>query len=384
MKPRIVIFSTAYYPFVGGAEVAIKEITDRLASQFDFEMITARLDAKLAKEEQIGSVLVHRIGFGSNFDKLLVPFLGALKVAEINKKREVNLFFPVMATYASGAAYIYNIFHSRKIPVVLNLQEGDSEEHLTKRHFGLIDLSWKMALKRSSYITALSNYLMNRARSLGYKGLGKVIPNAVNAQAFASNLNKRERTALRKKLGFSEDDFVLITTGRLVVKNGVADIIKALAYLPKEVKFLSVGSGPLEAELKLLVKSYKLEGRIVWLGFVPNNELPNYLAASDAFVRPSLSEGLGISFLEAMAAGLPVVATPVGGIPDFLKDGLTGLVCEVGNPVSIADCVKRLVANSNLRKELGKYGQEQIERRYSWDVVVPQIAEVFNSVMLKP
>ena len=89
MKPRIVIFSTAYYPFVGGAEVAIKEITDRLASQFDFEMITARLDAKLAKEEQIGSVLVHRIGFGSNFDKLLVPFLGALKVAEINKKREV-------------------------------------------------------------------------------------------------------------------------------------------------------------------------------------------------------------------------------------------------------------------------------------------------------
>src|SRR3989344_1764106 len=325
MKPRIVIFSTAYYPFVGGAEVAIKEITDRLASQFDFEMITARLDAKLAKEEQIGSVLVHRIGFGSNFDKLLVPFLGALKVAEINKKREVNLFFPVMATYASGAAYIYNIFHSRKIPVVLNLQEGDSEEHLTKRHFGLIDLSWKMALKRSSYITALSNYLMNRARSLGYKGLGKVIPNAVNAQAFASNLNKRERTALRKKLGFSEDDFVLITTGRLVVKNGVADIIKALAYLPKEVKFLSVGSGPLEAELKLLVKSYKLEGRIVWLGFVPNNELPNYLAASDAFVRPSLSEGLGISFLEAMAAGLPVVATPVGGIPDFLKDGITGL-----------------------------------------------------------
>src|SRR3989344_3590085 len=283
MKPRIVIFSTAYYPFVGGAEVAIKEITDRLASQFDFEMITARLDAKLAKEEQIGSVLVHRIGFGSNFDKLLVPFLGALKVAEINKKREVNLFFPVMATYASGAAYIYNIFHSRKIPVVLNLQEGDSEEHLTKRHFGLIDLSWKMALKRSS------------------------------------NINKRERTALRKKLGFSEDDFVLITTGRLVVKNGVADIIKALAYIPKEVKFLSVGSGPLEAELKLLVKSYKLEGRIVWLGFVPNNELPNYLAASDAFVRPSLSEGLGISFLEAMAAGLPVVATPVGGIPDFLK-----------------------------------------------------------------
>src|SRR3989338_2731892 len=383
MKPRIVIFSTAYYPFVGGAEVAIKEITDRLASQFDFEMITARLDAKLAKEEQIGSVLVHRIGFGSSFDKLLVPFFGAFKVAEISKKRKIDLFFPVMVTYASGAAYIYNIFHSHKIPVVLNLQEGDSEEHLTKRHFGLLGLSWKMALKRSSYVTALSNYLMNRARGLGYKGGGKVIPNAVNVEVFKQKLARRERSSLRKKMGFGEDDFVLITTGRLVVKNGVADIIKALAYLPKEVKFISLGSGSLEAELRLLAKGYKLSERIVWQGLVQNNELPQYLAASDAFVRPSLSEGLGISFLEAMAAGLPVIATPVGGIPDFLKDGITGLVCEVSNPVSIADCVKRLMSNPNLRQELSKWAREAIVERYSWTKVVGDISEVFKSVITK-
>ena len=104
MKPRILIFSTAYYPFVGGAEVAISEITSRLAGEFQFEMITARLDAKLAKEEKVGDVLVHRIGFGSNLDKLLVPFLGALKVAEVNKKRKIDLFFPAMGTYASGGA----------------------------------------------------------------------------------------------------------------------------------------------------------------------------------------------------------------------------------------------------------------------------------------
>ena len=384
MKPRILIFSTAYYPFVGGAEVAISEITSRLAGEFQFEMITARLDAKLAKEEKGGDGLVHRLGFRSNLDKLLVPFLGALKVAEVNKKRKIDLFFPAMVTYASGAAYIYNIFYSHKIPVVLNLQEGDSEEHLTKRHFGLIDLAWRMALKRSSYVTALSNYLMKRARDLGYKGLGKVIPNAVDAQAFALKLDKRERVTLRKRLGFSEDDFVLVTTSRLVLKNAVGDIVKALAYLPKEVNFLCIGSGPLEAELKLLAGSYKFNERIVWMGLVPNYELRECLAAIDVFVRPSLSEGLGISFLEAMAAGLPVIATPVGGIPDFLKDGLTGLTCEVQNPVSIADCVKRLVANPNLRQELSKWAREAVAERYSWDKVVVDINDVCNSVIAKP
>ena len=114
-----------------------------------------------------------------------------------------------------------------------------------------------------------------------------------------------------------------------------------------------------------------------------NNELPQYLAASDAFVRPSLSEGLGISFLEAMAAGLPVIATPVGGIPDFLKDGITGLVCEVSNPVSIADCVKRLMSNPNLRQELSKWAREAIVERYSWTKVVGDISEVFKSVITK-
>ena len=80
-KPRILIFSTAYYPLVGGAEVAIKEITDRLTDKYEFELITARLDRKLAKQEKVGAVLVHRVGFGNAFDKLIVAFLGIFKIS---------------------------------------------------------------------------------------------------------------------------------------------------------------------------------------------------------------------------------------------------------------------------------------------------------------
>ena len=81
-KPRILIFSTAYLPFVGGAEVAIKEITDRLGDKYEFEMLTARLDSKLPKKERIGNVLVHRFG-----DKLTLALFGGFKIFALGKFR---------------------------------------------------------------------------------------------------------------------------------------------------------------------------------------------------------------------------------------------------------------------------------------------------------
>src|SRR3989344_6719554 len=85
------------------------------------------------------------------------------------------------------------------------------------------------------------------------------------------------------------------------------------------------GSGPQEQELKKLIRDLNIAGRVKFLGTVSQEELPALLATSGLFVRPSRSEGLGIAFLEAMAAEVPVIATPIGGIPDFLKDYVTGL-----------------------------------------------------------
>lgn len=116
-----------------------------------------------------------------------------------------------------------------------------------------------------------------------------------------------------------------MTASRLVKKNGVKDIVEALVFLPKQYKLVVAGQGKLEKSLKSKVTNLKLEDRVIFVGFISHELLPLYLKASDIFVRPSLSEGLGNSFLEAMAAGIPVVGTPVGGIPDFLTDRETGI-----------------------------------------------------------
>jgi glycosyltransferase involved in cell wall biosynthesis len=378
-KPnKILIFSTAYYPFVGGAEVAIKEITDRI-SNFSFDLITAKMKRSLPKTEKIGNVNVYRLGFGIPFlDKLILPFWGAIKAKNLNKKNNYSAYWCMMVTFASGAAYIANILSSKKTPIILTLQEGDSEKYLKTKWLGLIDLSWRLALKRSSLVTVISNYLGKRAEKLGYKGKVKLIPNGVDIKKFDIELNQEERSKIREELGLKENDVALITTSRLNVKNGVGDVIKALVKLPTNVKFVVFGVGELESKLKKLSGNLEVSDRVIFKGYVSSEELPKYLKACDIFIRPSLSEGMGNSFIEAMAAQLPVIATPVGGIVDFLKENETGYFCQSENPESIAETVKKIIADPN-KNQIIKNAYEMVTKKYEWNLIAKQTEEVFET-----
>ena len=173
----------------------------------------------------------------------------------------------------------------------------------------------------------------------------------------------------------------MITTSRLVEKNAIGDIIEALQYLPANVKLLILGAGLEEEKLKSQVPSFNLQDRVIFLGHIESQEVPQYLAISDVFVRPSLSEGLGSSFLEAMAAGIPVIGTPVGGITDFLRDNETGLFCEVNNPKSIAEKVKILLENGALRQKIIANAKELVVKNYDWDLIAEKMQNIFNKLL---
>lgn len=381
-KKRILIFSTAYLPFVGGAEIAIKEITERLPD-IDFRLITAKLRRDLPRVENMGNATVYRIGFGIPLlDKLLLPFWGSVKVYQLERQKPTDLYWSVMASYAGWVPYLLNFFRSRKnrIPIILTLQEGDSLEHISRARFGLISMSWHMMLARTDFLTVLSTYLKNLALFMGYKGTSVVIPNGVNIDRFSNTISEQEKITLRQKLALPSDALVLITTSRLVKKNGVADIIKALPLLPVRAELLILGTGVEEAMLKALAKDIGVESRTRFLGLIENNELPKYLAVSNVFVRPSLSEGQGVSFMEAMAAGIPIVATKVGGIPDFLFDGETGLFCEVQNPKSIAAAVERLLTDDALRTRVIKNAQQLVTKQYDWQFIASAMGTVFDNL----
>ena len=347
-------------------------------------MITARFRRNLPKVEKIGAVNVYRLGVGVPvLDKLFLPFWGAWFALRLNQKNHYDYFWCLMATFASGAAYIANIIHFwLPVPIILTLQEGDSEEHFKKRWLGLINLSWRLALRKTKILTVISSYLAERAKKFGYQGEIQIIPNGVDLKMFNDGGLTLKTGELTKKFKISEDDKLVITVSRLVKKNAVGDVVKSLKYLPPNVKFLILGVGQEESDLKLLAGEMGLEKRVFFLGHIGHEALPGYLRLADIFVRPSLSEGLGNSFLEAMAAGLPVIGTKVGGIRDFLVDGETGLFCEVRNSENIAEKIKIYLEHKELREKIKARARELVVKKYDWNLIALKMKNIFEKITI--
>ncbi len=364
---KILIFSVAYHPFVGGAEVAVKEITDR-NSEYEFDMITLNLDGKQKQEEKIGNITVYRIGGQGRMHKLLFPYTAYRKASTLYGARHYDAIWSIMASFSGFAALFFKMTH-QSVPFLLTLQEGDPIPDI-KRQVRFVYPLFKKIFTSADRIQAISTYLANFARDMGASCPIDVIPNGVDLDLFTREFTEQELSETKQAIGKVPGDVLLVTTSRLVTKNGVGDIIASLRSLSPQVKLLIIGTGELEQELMAGVRRLGLEERVQFLGFVEYKDIPRYLAVSDIFVRPSLSEGMGNSFVEAMAAGLPIIGAAVGGIPDFLTDKETGLVCKVRDPESIAACVLELLQNINLRNAIIQKSKAIAIEKYGWNTIV--------------
>jgi len=380
MKPAVLIFSTAYLPMVGGAELAIKEITDRI-DEFDFFMITARMSRKYPKHERIGNVEVCRLGLGvwPILDKLLLSFGGVFLARRLIKRNNIQIFWSVMVSYAAIAA-VFVKFLNAKIPHILTFQEGNHEWSFKWRNLGMSYLLWHLIFlfNKVDFITAISHALLvknistNKIRELGYKGGLEVVPNGVS----------KKFLAVKRVSGGNEK--VIVTASRLVHKNGIDLLIEACAKLKDEFSFrvLIAGDGPERKNLESRINRYELEDRIKLLGYVPYEKLPEFYAGADIFVRPSRSEGLGTAFLEAMAAGLVTIGTRVGGITDFLFDGKTGLVAKTEDVEDLSRAIRAgILLPPDHIKEITKNAQSLIRERFLWDDIATKMQNIFNKLI---
>lgn len=377
---------------IGGAEVAIKEITDRI-SDVDFHMVTLRYDSSLPRLEKIGNIIVHRIGFSKKdpkpdsllsfpmyFNKVFFPVLAPLYAYFIDREEKFDGIWSMMI-FMSLPAMIFNFFF-RKIPYGISIQEGDDIDSFMKKWFMR---PFKFLVLRSLYqastVQAISCFLSDWIRSLGYVGKLVVVPNGVNLALFNENFsNVLDIRNLRKEVGFQDDDFVISTTSRLVYKNGIDVLVSALSLLSDKFKLLVVGDGPLKEDILKQIRNLKLTNRVFMFGQKDQKEIPKYLLLSDVFCRPSRTEGQGIAFLEAMALGVPVLATRVGGIVDFLKDGETGLFFEKDNSEDLALKLNLISEDKILKNKLVDKAKKLVSEHYDWDdLVLKMKSDFFNS-----
>jgi glycosyltransferase involved in cell wall biosynthesis len=227
---------------------------------------------------------------------------------------------------------------------------------------------------------------MTRQYCIGTAGIRAekvlTIPNGLDPARFADAADQNNASTLRQELGLMVEDLVVTVVARLHPQKGHRDLISAIPAILERVPqavFLLVGDGELREEIEGMIRKRGLERSVLTLG--ARHDVPKLLAISDLFVLPSLWEGMPNAVMEAMAAGLPVVATRVDGTPEVVVEGQTGLLVPPGEAPELAAAVVDLLTDAPRREAMGVAGKTRILTEFSLDTSVERFLELYLQLL---
>lgn len=366
-----------YPPVIGGFEVFLENVAERISQRTPVYIITGKV-AETPRYEDKGNVHITRtaslyaltdFSYSSYWYVLTaLPFLFWKTLMKV--KKEQRALMHANGFFSGLVCYFVSLVTG--VPYVMTIQSADFTIYHPEARF-VVRL--QMAVERAIYGRARVCHAVSTDLCAHYKrqGIGAcvMIPNGVETNVFKP-LKSEDRERVRDVFGLPQHKHVVVTTSRLEHKNGVQDLIVAVSKLP-DVYLAVVGNGSKRAELEALAREHSVADRVLFLGQVLHERVGELVASADVYARTPLSEGFGIVFLEAMAAQVPVVATPVGGIPDFLEDGVTGLFATAGDPESIAKTLSRALTDVELRGKLIENGSRLVSERYDWDQITSRL-----------
>lgn len=346
---RILTYTSEYPPMRGGIASVVDELTRALVKANCDVLIGTPVKGSFAH----GGVPVDTIRSPRNR-----PFY--LWYVRRHLKRLVREFQPDII-HVHGMRALEST-KGLGIPVVFTNHTSGFLLRIASGRKQFPSLAWRM--KHLALLLAPSVELLEAARTAGFHGSGAYIPNGVDTIKFQPHVNAE----LRAKYGIAQDDFVAILARRLVEKNGVVDFARAFLEPGMEnVVPLIVGDGvEREAMEKVFANS---KASPIFVGSQPNDAMPGFYHASNVAVLPSYMEATSVTGLEAMACGLPLVGTRVGGIPDLIDEGKNGYLVEPRQPSTIASCLLKMKANLDETREMGKQSRRKVEEHFSWDSI---------------
>lgn len=393
-RPRVLVLT---HNFVRSEEDLagqfIYTLLKPLQSQYEFYIVAPHASG-LATNEQMGQIKVHRfryapirleiLAYRGDMHELVKKNLSAKilfaffliaffwKTWRLARRNQINLLYAHW--WIPGGLIAWLVSYCSGVPYVLTVHGSDISL--------LGEFSWAKAiarrvLSRARQITTVSTFLAQKIIRLIGSEISKIaiFPMPVDPNKFYRAEQKSPRL------------FSLLAVGRLVPLKGYDQLIEATKILIEqrlEVRALIIGSGPDEGRLKSLIDKYNLGSIIQIIPNQPHNELNNYYNQADIFIFPSLTEpggrqeGLGLTILEAMAAGLPVIASQTGGVPDVVRHEENGLLVPEKNPRAIAEAIVRLRADKDLRLHLSQNAQKIVQENFTADRIAARLKRVFE------
>ncbi|TRO49574.1 glycosyltransferase family 1 protein [Candidatus Bathyarchaeota archaeon] len=208
-----------------------------------------------------------------------------------------------------------------------------------------------------------------------------MIPNGVNTRVYENSENE-DVNAFRTKFAMPHEKIVLYV-GRLVYEKGIHVLINAVPKVLAKVdaKFIIVGSGYMKEQLLSIVKSMRLEHKVLFLGFVDDDTLVRLQKCADVSVVPSLFEPFGIVALEAMAAKSPVVVSDTGGLSEIVDHDVTGFKVYPNNPESLGSGITKILLDENYKKYIRENAFRKVQEKYDWQKIAEQTKNIYKTVL---
>jgi Glycosyltransferase len=355
---------------IGGLERVVATIANGLsADKYQIQVWCAVSGGSIADDLQAQGITVKILGISSYYN--LVGFLRLARMLRSIKPDIVHTHTYFTNTLGRIAAKLAGV------PVIL------THVHSTYWAYSKRNLFIEKILSRfTDRIICCSNAVQEFVVS--HEGIDSVkvvtIYNGVRAKTGAFN-----RTEIRKNLDLDVHDVVIVTVASLVYIKGHRYLIEAVNMLNKDeraLQYLIVGDGPFRRTLEEQVGRLGLENLVRFLG--EKKDIKEVLLSADIFVLPSCEiEGLGLSILEAMAYGKPVIATAIGGIPEAVDDGVTGLLVPPHDPTALARALRVLLHDKGKRERMGSEGARRFAMKFSVEKFLHEIDSLYDECIEK-
>ena len=309
--------------------------------------------------------------------------LGYIK--EIIKLKKENFDLVISNCPTSGILgwFAKRLYKSKFIMIMcqdyIEYLEVSDKSKLLKFIYKIIFKSMLRISLNSAKVVVLSNHIKNKAIKYGAKN-----PVILPVYGVDTNFFKPIKTNLKSKLGIKEK--IIFSGGRISPEKGLDHLIKAFKIIKEKIpniKLIITGDEcKTKTDLERLVKKLNLEKDVIFLNrFIDHKEMVEFYNICEVFVIPSIREGLGFTSAEALACEKPVVGSNVGGIPDIVKDGYTGLLVKPGNPEELANAIIKLLNNLKLCKKLGENGRKFVKENYEEKVLTKRFYDLTRSVL---
>jgi glycosyltransferase involved in cell wall biosynthesis len=261
--------------------------------------------------------------------------------------------------------YISLLFHR---PVIFHLHGHEFDKYYENQCGDRFKKIIRFLLDRSAYVVVLSSYWKDWISKVTCNKRIERVYNPVEIREY--------------RVADASNSFNLLFLGRLGERKGTYDLLRAVAALKGRYSGLQVlcgGDGDTDAVDKL-AEELGISSQVKLLGWVKGKDKERLLSEADALVLPSYHEGLPMAILEAMAHGIPVISTWVGGIPEAIEDGREGILIAPGDVVALAVGIERLLKNPLLRKAMGKAAIEKAASLFAIDKVLAQLSALYSSL----